>query len=123
MKDTGEVWRRLPKEICEIVSPMEKSRFKLMAGYDCKNIKLPIFSSAENFESWISNFSLFLMSQTSGRVGRIFDACRGIVKYDRQIALFLLPYAATHIVIEGKNPDMNKSVLLYKLSNIIIFCI
>ncbi len=43
----------------------------------------------------------------------ILKACTGTVKHEHNIALFLLPYVVTQIVLDGSDEDRNEVLSLF----------
>ena len=42
---------------------------------------------------------------THEKAKQVFDCCRGIIKNDHQVALYLLPYCAVHLLLDGTEND------------------
>ena len=39
---------------------------------------------------------------------QVFGVCRAVIKNDRQVALYLLPYVTVHMLLEGNDTHRNE---------------
>ncbi|XP_057769186.1 serine/threonine-protein kinase ATR isoform X2 [Salvia miltiorrhiza] len=94
------LWDRFSSYIKEIIAPCLTSRFQLPNVSDstaCGSIYHPSMS----FRSWIYFWIKKLTAHATGSRSTIFNACRGIVRHDVQIAMYLLPYLVLNAVCDG----------------------
>lgn len=107
MDDCSEVfgrgqrlWDRFSSYIKEIIAPCLTSRFhfpKVLDSTTCGSIYKPSMS----FRKWIYFWIKKLTAHATGSRSTIFNACRGIVRHDMQIAMYLLPYLVLNAVCDG----------------------
>ncbi|XP_041996259.1 serine/threonine-protein kinase ATR-like isoform X2 [Salvia splendens] len=94
------LWDRFSSYIKEIIAPCLTSRFQLPNVSDstaCGSIYRPSMS----FRRWIYLWIKKLTAHATGSRSTIFNACRGIVRHDVQIAMYLLPYLVLNAVCDG----------------------
>lgn len=94
------LWDRFSSYIKEIIAPCLTSRFQLPNVSDltaCGSIYHPSMS----FRKWIYLWIKKLTAHATGSRSTIFNACRGIVRQDVHIAMYLLPYLVLNAVCDG----------------------
>lgn len=93
------LWDRFSNYVKEIIAPCLTSRFQL------PNADLPssghIYRPSMSFRRWIYFWIKKLTVHATGPRSTIFNACRGIVRHDVQIAMYLLPYLVLNAVCDG----------------------
>ncbi|KAL8556534.1 hypothetical protein ACS0TY_004111 [Phlomoides rotata] len=99
--DRGQrLWDRFSNYIKELIAPFLTSNFQLPKLSDsdaCGPIYLPSLS----FRTWIYLWIRKLTAHATGSRSEIFKACRGIVRHDVQVAMYLLPYLVLNAVCDG----------------------
>ncbi|GAA0146257.1 non-receptor serine/threonine protein kinase [Lithospermum erythrorhizon] len=85
------LWDRFSNYVKEIIAPCLTSRFELPNATDFTSSG-PIYRPSMSFRSWVFSWIKKLIVHATGSRGCIFYACRGIVRHDMQIAMYLLPY-------------------------------
>lgn len=107
MDDSSEVfgrgqrlWDRFSNYIKEIIAPCLTSRFQLPNVSDLA-VCGPIYRPSMSFRRWIYLWIKKLTAHATGSRSTIFNACRGIVRHDMQIAMYLLPYLVLNAVCDG----------------------
>lgn len=94
------LWERFSSYIKEIIAPCLTSRFHLLNVSDSTACG-PIYDPSMSFRKWISLWVKKLTAHATGSRSTIFNACRGIVRHDMQIAMYLLPYLVLNAVCDG----------------------
>lgn len=94
------LWDRFSNYIKEIIAPCLTSRFQLPNVSDLA-ASGPIYRPSMSFRRWIYFWIKKLTAHATGSRSTIFNACRGIVRHDMQIAMYLLPYLVLNAVCDG----------------------
>ncbi|KAG8368042.1 hypothetical protein BUALT_Bualt15G0004300 [Buddleja alternifolia] len=94
------LWDRFSNYIKEIIAPCLTSRFQLPNVLDSA-ASGPIYRPSMSFRRWIYFWIKKLTAHATGSRSTIFNACRGIVRHDVQIAMYLLPYLVLNAVCDG----------------------
>ncbi|KAI3446300.1 hypothetical protein Pfo_002965 [Paulownia fortunei] len=94
------LWDRFSNYIKEIIAPCLTSRFQLPNVSDLAACG-PIYRPSMSYRRWIYFWIKKLTAQATGSRSTIFNACRGIVRHDMQIAMYLLPYLVLNAVCDG----------------------
>ncbi|XP_065865824.1 serine/threonine-protein kinase ATR isoform X2 [Euphorbia lathyris] len=94
------LWARFSNYVKEIIAPCLTSRFQLLQVTDSTSTG-PIYCPSMSFRRWIYNWIKKLIVHATGSRASIFNACQGIVRYDMQIAVYLLPYLVLNAVCHG----------------------
>ncbi|XP_031124475.1 serine/threonine-protein kinase ATR isoform X2 [Ipomoea triloba] len=94
------LWNRFSDYVKEIIAPCLTSRFQLPNSSDSASSG-PIYRPSMSFRRWIFFWIKKLTVHAIGSRASIFKACRGIVRHDVQIAMYLLPYLVLHAVCHG----------------------
>ena len=113
LKKNGEkTWNQFPFDVQEILRPFLHSFFELKGGgsgseknYQSFCQKILNTNPKNAFRRWIGDWSVSLISKTNGKNNKIFRACRGAVKHNVDIALYLLPYLLLDVLVSGSNDD------------------
>ncbi|KAI0215805.1 Serine/threonine-protein kinase ATR [Lamellibrachia satsuma] len=106
--DGSRLWQRFSEEVHEIMAPLMHSRYRLTLKYNWSQLVTPIYRSKKGakFEGWVSTLAGYLSSKTKeDKPKRVFDACRGVIKNDSQMALYLLPHIVIHDLLGGTDTD------------------
>ncbi|CAI9104764.1 OLC1v1003516C1 [Oldenlandia corymbosa var. corymbosa] len=99
--DRGQrLWDRFSDYVKEIIAPCLTSRFQLPDISDSSSSG-PIYRPSMSFRKWISSWIKKLTLHAVGSRASIFNSCRGIVRHDMQIAVYLLPYLVLNAVCHG----------------------
>lgn len=97
-------WQRFPEDIQEIIVPLMTSRYMMTVIYEWDSLHKPIYRGGRKgftFESWVCTLTSYLGSRITDYQSRtIFDVCRGVLRTNSHIALYLLPYAIVHVLLE-----------------------
>ena len=110
--DVYQRWVKMPESIRSTLTPFLSSRYILTT----QTAKLhglqtyPIYSPALSYGTWLRDFACDLLQKSSGdNAQRIFTVLSRIIRgYDVSIASFLLPFAATNVIISGTEIDAIK---------------
>ncbi|XP_050231488.1 serine/threonine-protein kinase ATR isoform X2 [Mercurialis annua] len=94
------LWDRFSNYVKEIIAPCLTSRFQLPNVAD-STLFGPIYHPSMSFRRWIFLWIKKLTAHATGSRATIFNACRGIVRHDMQIAIYLLPYLVLNAVCHG----------------------
>ncbi|KAK6159613.1 hypothetical protein DH2020_006927 [Rehmannia glutinosa] len=94
------LWDRFSNYIKEIIAPCLTSRFQLPNMSDSAACG-PIYRPTMSFRRWIYFWIKKLTAHATGSRSAIFNACRGIVRHDMHIAMYLLPYLVLNAVCDG----------------------
>ncbi|KAL6952196.1 non-specific serine,threonine protein kinase [Sarracenia purpurea var. burkii] len=94
------LWDRFSNYVKEIIAPCLTSRFQLPNVADSTSVG-PIYRASMSFRRWIFFWIRKLTVHATGSRASIFNACRGIVRHDMQIAIYLLPYLVLDAVCHG----------------------
>ncbi|RAL53196.1 hypothetical protein DM860_006868 [Cuscuta australis] len=94
------LWNRFSDYVKEIIAPCLTSRFQLPNVSDSASSG-PIYRPSMSFRRWIFIWIKKLTVHAIGSRASIFNACRGIVRHDMQIAMYLLPYLVLNVVCHG----------------------
>ncbi|MCD7463303.1 hypothetical protein HAX54_050313 [Datura stramonium] len=94
------LWNRFSSYVKEIIAPCLTSRFQLPSMSDSTSSG-PIYRPSMSFRRWIFFWIKKLTAHATGSRASIFYACRGIVRHDMQIAMYLLPYLVLNAVCDG----------------------
>ncbi|PHT64079.1 Serine/threonine-protein kinase ATR [Capsicum annuum] len=94
------LWNRFSSYVKEIIAPCLTSRFQLPSMSDSTSSG-PIYRPSMSFRRWIFFWIRKLTAHATGSRASIFYACRGIVRHDMQIAMYLLPYLVLNAVCDG----------------------
>ncbi|XP_051147175.1 serine/threonine-protein kinase ATR isoform X2 [Andrographis paniculata] len=94
------LWTRFSNYVKEIIAPCLTSRFQLPNVSDMATSG-PIYRPSMSFRRWIYFWIKKLTALATGPRSAIFNACRGIVRHDMQIAMYLLPYLVLNAICEG----------------------
>ncbi|XP_073033978.1 serine/threonine-protein kinase ATR isoform X1 [Primulina eburnea] len=94
------LWDRFSDYVKEIIAPCLTSRFQLPNVSDSA-ASGPIYRPSMSFRRWIYFWIKKLTVHATGSRFTIFNACRGIVRHDMQIAMYLLPYLVLNAVCDG----------------------
>ncbi|KAJ8766984.1 hypothetical protein K2173_012493 [Erythroxylum novogranatense] len=94
------LWDRFSKYVKEIIAPCLTSRFQLPNVADSTSTG-PIYRPSMSFRRWIFSWIRKLTAHATGSRASIFNACRGIVRHDMQVAVYLLPYLVLNAVCYG----------------------
>ncbi|XP_058002257.1 serine/threonine-protein kinase ATR isoform X1 [Hevea brasiliensis] len=101
MNNRGQrLWDRFSNYVKEIIAPCLTSRFQLPNVADSASAG-PIYRPSMSFRRWIFFWIKKLTAHATGSRASIFNACRGIVRHDMQIAIYLLPYLVLNAVCHG----------------------
>ncbi|XP_075094243.1 serine/threonine-protein kinase ATR-like isoform X1 [Nicotiana tabacum] len=101
MQERGQrLWNRFSSYVKEIIAPCLTSRFQLPSMSDSASSG-PIYRPSMSFRRWIFFWIKKLTAHATGSRASIFNACRGIVRHDMQIAMYLLPYLVLNAVCDG----------------------
>ncbi|XP_048234616.1 serine/threonine-protein kinase ATR isoform X1 [Ricinus communis] len=101
MNNRGQrLWDRFSNYVKEIIAPCLTSRFQLPTVADSTSAG-PIYRPSMSFRRWIFFWIKKLTAHATGSRASIFTACRGIVRHDMQIAIYLLPYLVLNAVCHG----------------------
>ncbi|KAL7118480.1 hypothetical protein ACP275_02G004300 [Erythranthe tilingii] len=101
MLGRGQIlWDRFSNYVKEIIAPCLTSRFQLPNVSDSA-ASGPIYRPSMSFRRWIYFWIKKLTAHATGSRSTIFNACRGIVRHDMQIAIYLLPYLVLNAVCDG----------------------
>ncbi|KAK2190032.1 hypothetical protein NP493_91g01005 [Ridgeia piscesae] len=104
----SRLWQRFSEEVHEIMAPLMHSRYRLTLKYNWSQLVTPIYRSKKGtkFDSWVSTLAGYLSSKTKEeKPKRVFDACRGVIRNDSQMALYLLPHIVIHNLLGGDDSD------------------
>ena len=63
-------------------------------------------------------FSHFSIQVSSPKVKQVFDTCRGVVRSDHNMSLYLLPHVAVQVLLDGSSEDHKEVDQLCVLRNI-----
>ncbi|KAL2537811.1 Serine/threonine-protein kinase ATR [Forsythia ovata] len=94
------LWDRFSNYVKEIIAPCLTSRFQLPNASDLPSSG-HIYRPSMSFRRWIYFWIKKLTVHATGPRSTIFNACRGIVRHDMQIAMYLLPYLVLNAVCDG----------------------
>ncbi|KAL0422945.1 UNVERIFIED_CONTAM: Serine/threonine-protein kinase ATR [Sesamum latifolium] len=94
------LWDRFSNYVKEIIAPCLTSRFQLPNVSDSAACG-PIYRPSMSFRRWIYFWIKKLTAHATGSRSKIFNACRGIVRHDMQVAIYLLPYLVLNAVCDG----------------------
>ncbi|CAN4107316.1 unnamed protein product [Withania somnifera] len=94
------LWNRFSSYVKEIITPCLTSRFQLPSMSDSTSSG-PMYRPSMSFRRWIFFWIKKLTAHATGSRVSIFYACRGIVRHDMQIAMYLLPYLVLNAVCDG----------------------
>ncbi|CAN4112596.1 unnamed protein product [Withania somnifera] len=94
------LWNRFSSYVKDIIAPCLTSRFQLPSMSDSTSSG-PIYRPLMSFRRWIYFWIKKLTAHATGSRASIFYACRGIVRHDMQIAMYLLPYLVLNAVCDG----------------------
>ncbi|KAK4437595.1 Serine/threonine-protein kinase ATR [Sesamum alatum] len=94
------LWDRFSNYVKEIIAPCLTSRFQLPNVSDSAACG-PIYRPSMSFRRWIYFWIKKLTAHATGSRSKIFNACRGIVRHDMQVAMYLLPYLVLNAVCDG----------------------
>ncbi|KAH6777085.1 Ataxia telangiectasia-mutated and RAD3-like protein [Perilla frutescens var. frutescens] len=94
------LWDRFSSYIKEIIAPCLTSRFHLPNVSDSTACG-PIYHPSMSFRRWTYLWIKKLTAHATGSRSTIFNACRGLVRHDMQIAMYLLPYLVLNAVCDG----------------------
>ncbi|PIN25709.1 Protein kinase of the PI-3 kinase family [Handroanthus impetiginosus] len=108
------LWDRFSNYIKEIIAPCLTSRFQLPNVSDSATCG-PIYRPSLSLRRWIYFWIKKLTAHATGSRAAIFNACRGIVRHDMQIAMYLLPYLVLNAVCDGTE-EARSSITLEILS-------
>ncbi|KAG8655799.1 hypothetical protein MANES_04G069900v8 [Manihot esculenta] len=101
MNNRGQrLWDRFSNYVKEIIAPCLTSRFQLPNVADSASAG-PIYRPSMSFRRWIFFWIKKLTAHATGSRASIFNACRGIVRHDMQVAIYLLPYLVLNAVCHG----------------------
>ncbi|CAN1771051.1 Serine/threonine-protein kinase ATR [Linum perenne] len=101
MNNRGQrLWDRFSNYVKEIIAPCLTSRFQLPNVADSATAG-PIYRPSLSFRRWIYFWIKKLTAHATGSRASIFKSCRGIVRHDMQIAIYLLPYLVLNAVCHG----------------------
>ncbi|KAL3621412.1 hypothetical protein CASFOL_036324 [Castilleja foliolosa] len=101
MSDRGQrLWGRFSNYIKEIIAPCLTSSFQLPKVLDSAACG-PIYRPSMSYRRWVYSWIKKLMAHATGSRSAIFNACRGIVRHDVHIAMYLLPYLILNAVCDG----------------------
>ncbi|KAF8405476.1 hypothetical protein HHK36_010382 [Tetracentron sinense] len=101
MNNRGQrLWGRFSNYVKEIIAPCLTSRFQLPNVADSTSAG-PIYRPSMSFRRWIFFWIKKLTAHATGSRASIFNACRGIVRHDMQMAMYLLPYLVLNAVCLG----------------------
>ncbi|GFP89089.1 serine/threonine-protein kinase atr [Phtheirospermum japonicum] len=101
MSDRGQrLWGRFSNYIKEIIGPCLTSSFQLPKVSDSAACG-PIYRPSMSYRRWVYSWIKKLMAHATGSRSEIFNACRGIVRHDVHIAMYLLPYLILNAVCDG----------------------
>ncbi|CDP14533.1 unnamed protein product [Coffea canephora] len=95
-----KLWDRFSDYVKEIIAPCLTSRFQLPDVSDSASSG-PIYHPSMSFRRWIFFWIKKLTVHAVGSRASVFNACRGIVRHDMQIAMYLLPYLVLNAVCHG----------------------
>ncbi|XP_059314440.1 serine/threonine-protein kinase ATR isoform X2 [Lycium ferocissimum] len=95
-----KLWNRFSSYVKEIIAPCLTSRYQLPSMSDSTSSG-PIYRPSMSFRRWIFFWIKKLTAHATGSRASIFFACRGIVRHDMQIAVYLLPYLVLNAVCDG----------------------
>ncbi|GER42368.1 serine/threonine-protein kinase ATR [Striga asiatica] len=94
------LWDRFSNYIKEIIAPCLTSRFQLPNMSDSAACG-PIYRPSMSLRRWIYFWIKKLTAHATGSRSAIFNACRGIVRHDMHVAMYLLPYLVLNAVCDG----------------------
>ncbi|CAH9113406.1 unnamed protein product, partial [Cuscuta epithymum] len=94
------LWNRFSDYVKEIIAPCLTSKYELLNVSDSASSGA-IYRPSMSFRRWIYFWIKKLTVHTTGSRAIIFNACRGIVRHDMQIAMYLLPYLVLDAVCHG----------------------
>ncbi|CAN0845720.1 Serine/threonine-protein kinase ATR [Linum grandiflorum] len=101
MNNRGQrLWDRFSNYVKEIIAPCLTSRFQLPNVVDSATAG-PIYRPSLSYRRWIFFWIKKLTAHATGSRASIFNSCRGIVRHDMQIAIYLLPYLVLNAVCHG----------------------
>lgn len=94
------LWDRFSNYIKELIAPCLSSKFQLPKLSESE-ASGPAYRPSMSFRTWIYCWIKRLTLDATGSRFKIFNACRGIVRHDVQVAMYLLPYLVLNVVCDG----------------------
>ena len=92
-------------ETMDVIAPFFKTEYEI-TKFPSRNSP-PFYSSGMRFDKWLATWTNYLIGKTSGPQTSLFLTCQGVIKQDRNTALFLLPYLVQNIVCRGDDEQVN----------------
>ena len=92
-------------ETMDVIAPFFKTEYEI-TKFPSRNSP-PFYSSGMRFDKWLATWTNYLIGKTSGPQNSLFLTCQGVIKQDRNTALFLLPYLVQNIVCGGDDEQVN----------------
>ena len=106
-----KLWKKeFPAEMREILKPFLDSKYDLVDAKPkliaTKSVYERIKSSPDkSFLKWVGQWCDSLIQRATGSKLTIFRACRGVIKHNVELALYLLPYILLDVLIGGTEED------------------
>lgn len=106
-------WESLPPSIQATLTPFLSSKYFLNSSAPIPTIQYPVFEKGITYRGWINTFLQDIMSNYVGEnATEIFGTCLRILKGQSiQVLHFLLPYAVTQVVINGKKEERERCMM------------
>ena len=96
-------WVALPESIRNTLTPFLTSRLVVKPAAPLPEDTYPIFRRGQSHSLWLRTFVLSLLRKGRGNnATHMFSICRRVIgNQDISISVFLLPYVALNVVIDG----------------------
>ena len=103
VNDNYRRWVALPELVRNTLTPFLTSRLIVKAAVPIPEDSYPIFRRGQSHSLWLRTFILNLLRKGHGNnATHMFSICRRVIgNQDISISVFLLPYVALNVVIDG----------------------
>lgn len=114
-------WKNLAEETRLVLAPFLTSKFIAPGIRPSPNTDYPVYNPATSYDAWLTGLTLDLLTKGIGsNIGPVFEVCWKLVHFSRSVAVaaFLMPYAATNLVLTGTPDEIAKfrGEILYVLN-------
>lgn len=101
-----EWWNTFEEDMRETLEGYLTSKYIAKEKSDTRKMpSAPMYRSGQDARRWLTEWTRYMIKKSTGSRAVLFQFCRGIMRDDISIMLFLLPYIVLHVITCGKDED------------------
>ena len=105
-----KIWSSFPDHHKELLMPHLDSNYKRTKEETEKVLPVPIYRSKQgkSYAMWLCRWLDLLISQIENDTRKMFESCSVVCRHFVQVAIFLLPYLVTEVILQGRDEQVKR---------------